>query len=93
MVNLGRALDLLEKAGFWIIGASGGASSTIYDFDWKRDLVLVLGNEQRGLSRPVLKRCHDVVSIPSGGGVESLNVAVAGGVILGEIARQRSAEQ
>ena len=64
--------------------------STIHDFDWKRDLVLVLGNEQRGLSRPVLKRCHEVVSIPSGGRVESLNVAVAGGVILGEIARQRS---
>ena len=90
VVNMGRALDLLKKRGFWIIGASGESQSAIYEFDWNREVVLVLGNEQRGLSRSVRKQCHQVVSIPVSGHAESLNVAVAGGVILAEIVRQRN---
>jgi 23S rRNA (guanosine2251-2'-O)-methyltransferase len=89
VVNLGRALDLLNKGGFWTIGASGECDVSIYEFDWQRDLVLVLGNEQRGLSRSAKKRCHQIVGIPSGGQVESLNVAVACGAILSEVLRQR----
>lgn len=91
VVNLGRALDLLKSKGFWIIGASGESREPIYQFDWKRDLILVLGNEQRGLSRTVRESCHQVVGIPKSGPVESLNVGVAGGVILSEIFRQRKA--
>jgi len=89
VVNIGRTLDLLKKKGFWIIGASGEAPRSIYCFDWGRDLALVLGNEKSGLSRPARKRCHEIVSIPSLGPVESLNVSVSGGIILSEIARQR----
>ena len=89
VTNLGRVLAELSKDNFWIIGAAGEASTLHYDFDWKRPLVLVLGNEQRGLSPSVRKRCHKLVRIPSPGGVESLNISVAGGVILSEICRQR----
>lgn len=89
VVNLGRALDLLKSKGFWIIGASGESRESIYQFDWKRDLVLVFGSEQKGLTRTVRERCHQIVSIPTSGHVESLNVGVAGGVILSEIFRQR----
>lgn len=89
VVNMGRSLDLLKRRGFWIIGASADDSESIYQFDWNRDLVLVLGNEQRGLSQAVRKRCDQVLSIPSLGHVGSLNVAVAGGVVLSEIIRQR----
>lgn len=89
VVNIGRTLDLLKKKGFWIIGASGEASRSIYGFDWNRDLVLILGNEKGGLSRTSQKRCHQMVGIPGSGHVESLNVSVAAGVILSEIARQR----
>jgi len=87
VVNMGRALDILEKKGFWIIGASGDGVESIYQFDWKRSLVLVLGNEQKGLGRAVRKRCQQVVRIPSPGQVESLNVGVAAGVILSEITK------
>ncbi len=89
VVNLGRALDLLKSKGFWIIGASGESHESIYQFDWKRDLVLVLGSEQKGLTRTVRERCDQIVSISTSGHVESLNVGVAGGVILSEIFRQR----
>lgn len=90
VVNMARALDLLDRKGFWIIGAAGEVPDSIYRFDWNRDLVLVLGNEERGLSKSVRKRCHQEVSIPSLGKMASLNVAVAGGVFLSEIVRQRS---
>ncbi len=92
VVNIGRSLDLLERKGFWIVGTSSDSSESIYNFDWDRDLVLVLGNEQRGLSRSAQQRCHQVVSIPSFGHVDSLNVSVACGVILSEIMRQRNEE-
>ena len=90
VTNLGRSLDELSEKGLWIIGAAGEAALSIYDFDWKRPLVLVLGSEQKGLSPSVRKRCHQLVGIPSPGGVESLNISVAGGAILSEICRQRA---
>lgn len=89
VVNIERTLGLLKKRDFWIIGAAGDGPESIYRFDWGRDVVLVLGNEQRGLSRLVRERCDGVVSIPGSGHVESLNVAVAGGIILSEIVRQQ----
>ena len=89
VVNLGRTLDLLKGKGFWIIGAAGEAQESIYRFDWQRDAVLALGSESKGLSHSVRERCHALVRIPGSGRVESLNVSVAGGVILSEIRRQR----
>ena len=89
VTNLGRTLDKLSEKGLWIIGAAGEAELSIYDFDWNRPLVLVLGSEQKGLSPSVRKRCHELVRIPSPGGVESLNISVAGGIVLSEICRQR----
>jgi 23S rRNA (guanosine2251-2'-O)-methyltransferase len=91
VVNLGRTLHLLARRGFWIIGASGEAPETIHRFDWNRDVVLVLGNEQKGLSRAARGQCHTLVGIPRRGSVEALNVSVACGIILSEIMRQRSA--
>ncbi|MBW2093867.1 MAG: 23S rRNA (guanosine(2251)-2'-O)-methyltransferase RlmB [Deltaproteobacteria bacterium] len=90
VVNLRRALDSLNEMGFWVIGAAGESSRSIYGFDWSRDLVLVLGNEERGLSPSVRKGCHALVSIPRFGFMESLNISVAAGVILGEIRRQQN---
>jgi 23S rRNA (guanosine2251-2'-O)-methyltransferase len=89
VVNLRRALDVLEEKGFWIVGAAEEGPESIYDFDWRRDLVLVLGSEDKGLSPAVRHRCHQLVKISSSGWISSLNVSVAGGIILSEIVRQR----
>jgi len=93
VVNLGRALDFLSERGYWIIGATGEAAESIYRFDWNRPLVLVVGNEEKGLSQAVRKKCDALVRIPSVVGVESLNVGVATGVILSEIIRQTVKEE
>jgi len=89
VVNLGRAIDTLNEAGFWIVGTSGSGKETIYEFDWRGDILLVLGNEEKGVSPSILKRCHQTLKIPSSGSIDALNVSVAAGVILSEITRQR----
>ena len=89
VVNLSRTLDELSQNGFWIIGAAGESSHSIYEFDWRRNLVLVLGSEDKGLKPSIRSHCHQLVGIPVQGFQGSLNVSVAGGIILSEIIRQR----
>jgi 23S rRNA (guanosine2251-2'-O)-methyltransferase len=89
VVNLTRALKQLADKGLWIVGAEGESKTNIYEFDWNRDLVLILGSEGKGLSRIVRTQCHHLVSIPRLGHLDSLNVSVAAGIILSEIVRQR----
>jgi 23S rRNA (guanosine2251-2'-O)-methyltransferase len=89
VVNVARSLEQLAGEGLWIVGATEESKTSIYGFDWKRDLVLVLGSEGRGLSKVVRDQCHHLVSIPGLGHLNSLNVSVAGGTILSEIVRQR----
>ena len=85
VVNLERSLNYLKDEGFWIIGAAGEAATSIYDFDWDRDIVLALGNEEKGLTQAVRKRCDALVSIPVQGRVSSLNVSVASGILLSHL--------
>ncbi len=89
VVNLRRALDLLADKGYWIIGTTADGPDSIYRFDWRRDVVLVMGSEQKGLARLSRERCHAMVRIPGSGRMESLNVSVACGILLAEIVRQR----
>lgn len=89
VVNLGRTIDQLEDMGFWIIGTDERATTSVYEFNWKRPVVLIMGSEQKGMSSGLRKRCHEVINIPSIGYPNSLNVSVATGVILSEIIRQR----
>ena len=90
VVNLSRTIDQLVSNNLWIIGTSEKSKTNIYEFDWNRDLVLVMGSEGKGLSRVVRDKCHHMVSIPGFGKLDSLNVSVASGVIFSEIVRQRA---
>ncbi len=90
VVNLGRAIEMLDESGFWIIGTSGEGKQTIYDFTFTGDILLILGNEEKGISPIILKRCHQTLKIPSSGKIDALNVSVAAGVVISEIMRQRN---
>ncbi|NLD35735.1 MAG: 23S rRNA (guanosine(2251)-2'-O)-methyltransferase RlmB [Desulfatiglans sp.] len=89
VVNLGRAIEQLDEAGFWIIGTSGDGKETIYDFKFNGDILLILGNEEKGISPVIFKRCHQTLNIPSSGKIHALNVSVAAGVVISEIMRQK----
>jgi 23S rRNA (guanosine2251-2'-O)-methyltransferase len=87
--NLSRAVQALKEAGCWIAGLDAGAPECIYDRLYPEKLAIILGSEGRGL-RPLIRReCDFLASIPMLGQVASLNVAVAGGIFLYELVRQR----
>ena len=60
-------------------------------FDFNEPVAVVLGSEGRGLRPRVQKTCDALVSLPQRGRVASLNLAVAAGIVLYEVVRQRSA--
>jgi 23S rRNA (guanosine2251-2'-O)-methyltransferase len=86
--NLSRALQQLKKAGCWIMGLDAGAPECIYDRSYPEKLAVVVGSEGSGLRSLIRRDCDFLVSIPMLGKVSSLNVAVAGGVCLFELARR-----
>lgn len=91
VVNLSRALDEARDAGFHIIGAaSGEGSQNLYTATPYLPLVLVLGSEEHGLRLQVGKRCDSLLHIPMRRDFDSLNVAQAAAVFLGELSRTHS---
>ena len=87
--NLSQEMEKLKKMGIWIAGLALEGSREITQENLKGPLVLVLGNEGKGLSRLVRERCDFLLLIPLAGEVGSLNVATAGAVALYEVQRQR----
>ena len=87
--NLNRTLKDWAGAGLQVVGLDAEGETPINAFDAGGDLVLVVGSEGKGLSRLVRENCDAVLSIPMAGPTESLNAAVAAGVVLAEVARQR----
>jgi TrmH family RNA methyltransferase len=84
---LAEAAARLRAAGLRLLGAAAGARSC-YETDLVAPLALVVGNEARGLG-PAADLLDGEVGIHMPGPAESLNVAVAGSILLFEAARQR----
>ena len=87
--NLGHALDEARSAGLWVAALDEEADNDL----WTTTLLdppaaLVLGAEDRGLSKGVRAHCDGFVSIPSQGKLGSLNVASAGAVAMFELRRR-----
>jgi len=89
--GLPTALVRLGEQGVWRVGLDQDATTSLWDLDvGDRPVALVLGAEGTGLSRLVTQRCDEMVRIPRGGAVESLNVAAAGAVALLSVAHDRA---
>jgi 23S rRNA (guanosine2251-2'-O)-methyltransferase len=88
--NLVRAAEDLKNAGFWIYGADM-EGDPVQSVELGGRVALVLGSEGAGISRLLAEHCDRMVSIPSRGRIESLNVSVAAGVLLYEARRQQGA--
>ncbi len=72
-----------------IYGADAGAPEMYDAVDWRAGTALVVGHEDHGLSEKARRWCRGTVAIPMARGVESLNAAVSGAIILFEAVRQR----
>ena len=87
--DLPRVLTQLKERGYWVCGAEGTAETPYWDVDWDRPIAVVMGSEGEGLAPAVAEGCDELVSIPMRGPAESLNVSVAGGLLLFAAARPR----
>ena len=74
-----------RRTGIPMVGTSDAASADYRSADYAPPLLLCLGGEQHGLSNEVMDACDTVVHIPMAGRADSLNLAVAAGVMLFEV--------
>lgn len=86
--NLVRTVKILKENGFWIYGADAGGDSASKT-DFARRSVLIMGSEGAGISRLLEDQCDKIISIPTCGRLDSLNVSVAAGILLYEICTRR----
>ncbi len=87
--DLLSTLGNLRESGVFLIGASARGSASYDEVDLTRRTAFVLGNEAWGLEPEITARLDEIVSIPMPGPVESLNVGIAGSILLFETVRQR----
>lgn len=90
--NLSQALDQCLDRGVPVYGSGGSPeAASVFAATFRFPCVLVLGGEDKGVRPGVAKRCESFVRIPMARGLDSLNVAQAGAIILGRMAGLRSA--
>lgn len=80
-VRLEQTIEFLRNKGFCVVGTSPHGKDTIETVPLKRKVALLVGNEGKGAASNILDLCDARVRIPMAGGVESLNVAVAHGIL------------
>ena len=85
--NYGELKLWARRTGTQVIGASPDAEVSYFRFAFNKPCVIALGNERKGLSPEMTSVCTGLVRIPMVGGIDSLNVGVAGSLLLYEVAR------
>ena len=88
--NLARALDVVKKAGVWVVGTDTGGGKPPHELDLKLPVCLVVGGEGEGMRRLTHKMCDFMASIPSRNASFSFNASVAAALLMAEAMRQRS---
>ena len=87
--SIRNTIKTLQAEGFQVVAATEKSRKLLYDADLRRPTALVMGAEETGISKEVLKLCDERLAIPLIGRIESLNVSAAAAVLLFEIVRQR----
>lgn len=85
-----QAMDVLKLNGIQILGTQMKGSVPVYESDLTIPTAIVMGAEDTGISKEVLKRADQLIRIPMLNNFDSLNVSVAAGMILYEAIRQRT---
>lgn len=85
--NLTQTIEEIKKHGFKVVVTSLDTNKSIYDISYNKTAI-VIGNEANGVSKEVMAKADTKVKIPMQGKTESLNAAVATGIVLYEAVRQ-----
>jgi 23S rRNA (guanosine2251-2'-O)-methyltransferase len=87
--SVAQAIDVLRLNGIQILGTQMKGSIPVYECNMTIPTAIVMGAEDTGISKDVLKRADYLIRIPMSASFDSLNVSVATGMILYEALRQR----
>ena len=87
--NIAQTIDRLKEEGVWVTGADAAGDRSIYQADLKGAVALVIGGEDKGISRLTASKCDFLVGIPMKGDVNSLNASVAAALMIYEAMKQR----
>lgn len=85
-----RSIEYLKESGLKVISAVEKTGKLASDSNLTGPSVLILGSEDKGISRELISLSDNQIKIPMSGTIGSLNVSVAAGILLYEIVRQRS---
>ncbi len=88
--SLVKSVEYLKDSGLKVISAAEKSGKKVSEVSLSGPSVLILGSEDKGISRELLNLSDHLISIPMTGTIGSLNVSVAAGIFLYEIVRQRS---
>jgi TrmH family RNA methyltransferase len=80
---------IVRRSGGGLVGASPDAVVDFRRARYRRPTVVVVGEERGGLSETMRRACDDLVRIPMVGRVDSLNLAVAGSLVVYEVSMAR----
>jgi 23S rRNA (guanosine2251-2'-O)-methyltransferase len=86
---LADTVSMLKQEGFQIVAASEKSATLLWNAHLTRPTVILIGSETSGVAAELLAMCDMQVAIPMLGGVNSLNAAVAAGIVLYECRRQQ----
>jgi 23S rRNA (guanosine2251-2'-O)-methyltransferase len=84
-----EAVKYLKQSGLSVIAASEKATMSYTQANYADPVAIVMGAEDVGISKEILRVCDQMVSIPIKGIIQSLNVSVAAGVLIYEAVKQR----
>lgn len=87
--DLVSAVETLKARGVRVAAATLSARVRVQDVDLKQPTALVIGNEGQGVQPRLIAACDHEITIPQARAFDSLNAAVAAGVLLYEAHRQR----
>ncbi|MBR4505241.1 MAG: 23S rRNA (guanosine(2251)-2'-O)-methyltransferase RlmB [Bacteroidales bacterium] len=88
--NMKTVVNLAKQYGMQIVGATEKGAVHYREVDFRQPTLLVMGNEETGISPELLKMCDQRAKLPIVGEVQSLNVSVAAGVFMYEALEQRN---
>lgn len=86
--DLDEVVNFLKKRGICIYGSTlDGRPLQFYPEKLKNGFAIIVGNESKGMSISMKKNCHELMKIPMQGNAESLNVGIASGIFMYELAK------
>jgi 23S rRNA (guanosine2251-2'-O)-methyltransferase len=89
VTNIANTIDELKERHIWVVGTEANAKEDYRQLEGTLPLAIVIGNEGKGMSRLVRKKCDWTVRLPMKGKVSSLNASVACSLLLYEVYRKR----